>query len=143
PWPGGDWRLRDIVDYQLTAFQSIMLTMARHRDRFVKNFYTVLRRAATRKEPPYAFIIPPDQKDPAAATKMLNVLRFGLIEVQRAKAPFNVGPDPSPAGSYVILVAQPFGAFAKTLLELQKSPDRREYPGGPPERPYDAAAHTL
>ncbi|MBI3658560.1 MAG: peptidase M14 [Acidobacteria bacterium] len=143
PWLGGEWRLRDIVNYQLSAFSSIVSNMARYRERFVRTFFTVLKKAATRSEPSPAFVIPPDQKDPVAAAKMLNTLRFGLVEVHRAKAGFAVGVHSFPAGSYVIDTAQPFGAFAKTLMESQKYPDRRAYPGGPPEQPYDATAHTL
>ncbi|MCS6816838.1 MAG: M14 family metallopeptidase [Blastocatellia bacterium] len=143
PWPGGIWRLRDIVDYQLSAFFSLLQTAARHRDHFLWNFYRVGKRAVERKEPPFAFIIPPEQRDPAAARKLIEVLRFGLVEVWRARAAFEADGRTFPAGSLIIPLAQPYGAFAKALLERQRYPDLREYPGGPPKRPYDVTAHTL
>src|SRR6185295_8815745 len=36
-----------------------------------------------------------------------------------------------------------FAAMAREVLDVQKYPDLRQYPGGPPERPYDAAGWTL
>ena len=38
---------------------------------------------------------------------------------------------------------QEFAALAREVLDVQSYPDLRQYPGGPPERPYDAAGWTL
>jgi hypothetical protein len=141
-WPGGTWHLRDIVDYQLSATRALLDHAARNRDYWLRNFLEVNRRAAARTEP-YAFVLPADQKDPLATARLLQVMRMGAVEVQRARAPFTAAGKSYGPGSHVILMAQPFSAFAKSLLERQHYPDLREYPGGPPQRPYDVTAHTL
>ena len=48
-----------------------------------------------------------------------------------------------PAGTWVVPTDQEFAAMAREVLDVQKYPDLRQYPGGPPERPYDAAGWTL
>src|SRR5437762_10768636 len=57
------------------------------------------------------------------------------VEIEQAVGAFTADGVEYPKGSYVVRVAQPFGAFAKTMMEKQVYPDLREYPGGPPQRP--------
>jgi hypothetical protein len=75
--------------------------------------------------------------------RALNILRRGGVEVMRASKDFTAGGKKYAAGAHIIFMKQPYGAFAKALLESQVYPDLREYPGGPPKRPYDVTAHSL
>src|SRR6266496_2201190 len=67
----------------------------------------------------------------------------GVVEIRTALQSFSLQGQRHSAGTYVVVLRQPYASFAKTLLEPQHYPDRRLYPGGPPERPYDVTAHTL
>ncbi len=75
--------------------------------------------------------------------RLIAILKRGGVEITRATEEFVADGKTYPAGTYLVLMAQPYGAFAKTLLESQSYPELREYPGGPPKRPYDVTAHTL
>ena len=143
PWRGGRWTLRDIVSYQTEAAYALLDHAARERDRWLENFLAIGWRAV-RGWPdwPYAYVVPPRQ-DAAATATLLSILRRGRVEVRTAQAAFTVNGQRQPSGSYVVVLRQPYAAFAKTLLEPQRYPDRRLYPGGPPVAPYDVTAHTL
>jgi hypothetical protein len=131
PWLGGTWRLRDIIDYQLIAWDSCLYNAAIHREELLRNFYRVGVRQVARTEP-WGFVISQNQADPGATRKMIETLRFGQVEVGK-------GTD----GSAVVSMHQPYGGWAKSLLERQHYPEDRLYPGGPPKRPYDVTANTL
>ncbi len=145
PWPGGWWRLRDIVDYELTLSMSLVRTASLHKEDLLLNYYRMNKSAieTVDKGQPYAFVIPAAQGDLPTALKMIGILMYGGVEVHRAATEFVAGGRVYPAGSFVVLMAQPYKPYAWALLERQKYPDLREYPGGPPVPPYDNAGWTL
>lgn len=143
PYRAGDWRLRNIVDYGNTVAFAGMSHVAKYRVEWLENFYRIHADWVNRKSAPYAFIVPAGQRDPFEAREMLDILRIADVEIQKATAPFSAGGTEYASGSYVINLAQPYGAFAKTMLERQQYPDLRQFPGGPPKAPYDVTGHTL
>ena len=143
PWPGGRWSLRDIVTYQTDGAYALLGNAARYRARWLSNFLAVGSRAVRGwRGWPYAYVIPKGQDSIATAT-LLGILQRGQVEVRTALQPFTAAGERVAPGSFVMVMRQPYAAFAKALLEVQHYPDRRLYPGGPPERPYDVTAHTL
>ncbi len=143
PWPGGRWTLRDIVTYQTDGAYALLGNAARYRARWLSNFLVVGSRAVRGwRGWPYAYVVPRGQDSIATAT-LLGILQRGQVEIRSAVQAFTVAGERVSPGSFVIVLRQPYAAFAKALLEVQHYPDRRLYPGGPPERPYDVTAHTL
>ena len=143
PWMGGTWRMSDIVDYQIAAFFSIARNAADYRERYLQNFYTIASHSLKPEDAPYAYVLPAEQRDRAATARLVNTLRLGEVEIERATAPFAAGGKQYASGSYIVPLAQPYGRWAKTLLEVQHYPEIAQYPGGPLQRPYDVTAQTL
>ena len=148
-WPGGEWKLGNIVDYMQAGAFALMRNAARYRERWLRDFYLVGKDAVRERKSgePFAFLIPPISKTDSWQHEGLErieaILRRGGVEIAEAGATFDPGSEKYPAGTKIVLMAQPYGSFAKTLLERQRYPDLRQYPGGPPQRPYDVTAHTL
>lgn len=199
-WPGGEWKLANIVDYMQAGAFALMRNAARYRERWVRDFYRVGKEAVRERKPgeAFAFLIPPvetPQTSRVGATRQKRgaldenpandfggsirqlrrefadvpsfvsaqrrktfgssvwrteglarleaILKRGGVEIIEAKAEFLADDVKYPSGTKIIFMAQPYGAFAKTLLERQHYPDLRQYPGGPPQRPYDVTAQTL
>jgi hypothetical protein len=148
-WPGGTWGIGDIVKYQTAASWALLVEAARDRQGWLESYADMGDRAlgtlpAWGKDPwPSAFVIPKAQADTQALQRLVWTLQHGQVEIRQSTGPVSAGSTSYPAGSYVVLVRQPFGAYAKALLERQRYPDLHEYPGGPPKAPYDVTAHTL
>jgi hypothetical protein len=144
-WPGGWWRARDIVNYELEAARSLVMLLHRQRDRFVRDKIQLAQRQidSGAEGAPFAYIVPIEQRDPGSAVELLHVLRRGGVEVHEARSVFQVAGRSYPIGTRLVLMAQPYRAHAKDLLEVQRYPDRRRGAGGPPAAPYDLAGWTL
>jgi len=144
PWPGGVWTLADIVRYQAASAMALLDQVSRNRERWLRTSWQVLDRAS-RGWPgwPWAFVIPTAGQNDMALGTLLEILRHAQVEVRAALAPFTLGFERFFPGTYVVVLRQPYAAFAKALLARELYPDLHQYPGGPPQRPYDVTAHDL
>jgi uncharacterized membrane protein len=145
PWEGGWWRLRDAVDYMITASVSVLDVAAKYKNDLLFNRYQAARdvMAQYSEGPPYAFFIPQDQRDPVAAAEMLRRLAFNDIDIKQLASGVVVDGVTHAAGTWVIPMSQPNANFARQLFAVQEYPDLREYPAGPPDQPYDVSGWTL
>jgi hypothetical protein len=143
PWKGGAWTLRDIIEYDLIAARAFLDHAAKYREPLLRDYLAINRRTVQRTEPPWAFVFPTEQTDPATATELLQTLERGAVRVDEAIDEISADGVTYPVGTRVVRLDQPAGNFAKTLLEIQHYPELRKWPGGPPLPPYDISGHTL
>ncbi|HET9227170.1 MAG TPA: M14 family metallopeptidase [Thermoanaerobaculia bacterium] len=145
PWPGGWWRLRDIVEYELIATRAFLEAGAEYRESILFNFYRMANEAITRggSEPPYAWIVPAGQRDPVAAALLVDLMIRHGVQVQRAESPVTLGRQVWPAGTYFIPAAQPYRQFLLTMLRSQRYPEVIPFEGGPIMAPYDVTSWSL
>jgi hypothetical protein len=145
PWKPGWWHLRDAVDYMEIGSLATIEYASKYKDSLLMNRYRAGRDqiAAGSTEPPYAYVFPQDQRDPVAAVELLRRLAFGGVRVSQLTDAETIDGVLYPAGTWIVPTDQEFAAMAREVLDVQHYPDLRQYPGGPPERPYDAAGWTL
>ncbi|MEJ2187734.1 MAG: M14 family metallopeptidase, partial [Gemmatimonadota bacterium] len=145
PWKGGWWRLKDAVDYMMTASEAALEYAAKYRAEILYNKYQAGRDAIAefKAQPPYAYVVPQKQRDPMAAVALLKRLAFNGIRVDQLSKPVAMDGMTYPAGTWVIPMDQEFAELSKAVLVVQHYPDLRQYPEGPPAQPYDAAGWTL
>lgn len=145
PWKGGWWRLKDAMQYMQTASIAVLDYAAKYKETLLFNKYqsaqTTIERY--REEPPYAYLIPQKQRDPARPVELLRRLAFNGIKISQLDREMTVEGIGYPKGTWVIPMDQEFAALARQVLEVQEYPDLRESPDGPLEQPYDAAGWTL
>ncbi|MEP6618739.1 MAG: M14 metallopeptidase family protein [bacterium] len=145
PWAGGWWRIKDAMDYMETGSLAVLDYATKYREELLYNRYQAGRNAIQRyrKDPPYAYVVPRAQHDPVAAAEMMRRLAFNGIRISELQRDASIDGASYPKGTWVIPMDQEYAELVRQLFEAQDYPDLREYPGGPPEQPYDAAGWTL
>jgi zinc carboxypeptidase len=133
-WPGGEWRLRDITNYMTTGAFLLLRHAAENRAGWLQRFYAVGKEAVRPRGAGELW-----GYEITGTNRSYLFLDYALqkagVEVENCE-----GPDQSV--SKVVKLAQPYGGFAKALLELQRYPDLRDA-SGHPIAPYDVTAHSL
>ncbi|SDQ13099.1 M14 family metallopeptidase [Flagellimonas zhangzhouensis] len=144
-WKGGESHFRDAVDYMLTATWATLDLAADRKSDYLYNIYRMGKDAIKKgdTEGLFAYVIDKNQWDSFEAVNLINVLLRGGIEVEQATKDFTVGDKKYEKGSYVIYTGQAFRPYLIDLMEKQNYPTRFQYPGGPPDTPYDLAGWTL
>jgi len=132
PWKGGDWRLRDILDYERIASDALLEACANLKDDLLRNRARMANASIQAGDPTTYYRIPAHQTDPVAGARLAHLLAENGAEVKVAKD-----------GSFLVPTAQPLGRFVKEMMEPQRYPEIRPIAGAPPIAPYDVAAWTL
>jgi hypothetical protein len=148
PWPGGWWRLRDIVDRQKVSAWATLDLAARNKETVLWNAYQKAKRQTERgaQGKPVAYAIPALQHDPLTAVKLINKLLVQGVEIKQSPKGFATSDGAIyPAGSYVVSLAQPKMGLIRYLLGRTFYPDNEwtRNRDGSPMRPYDMATDTM
>jgi hypothetical protein len=147
PWPGGWWRLRDIVEQQKISAWATLDLAARFREKVLRNAYLKAKRQTERgaRGTPSAYVISREQHDLLTALKLVEKLLVQGVEVHRSLKEFKGGSTQYPVGSFVVFLAQPKRGVVKTLLGRTLYPDDvwTRQQDGTPIRPSDTATDTM
>ena len=145
PWPGGWWKLGDLVAYEKSSTYSIINTAAKHKEEIL-TFRNDMCRKEVKKgmtEAPYYYLIPKNQYDPGEMVRLVKLLMEHGVQVYETGDRVKMGDQEAMPGDVVIPLAQPYRAFIKEVMEKQVYPVRHYTPGGEIMKPYDITSWSL
>ncbi|HYB65012.1 MAG TPA: M14 family zinc carboxypeptidase [Steroidobacteraceae bacterium] len=118
------WSARDNVNYNETALLAALDDVAQQSQQLLRNYYLKGLHSWQRglEQPPFGFLVPDGQGDPARVAQLVALLMKQGIEVQRASAPFTLKEGTFAAGTYVVRLDQPYRDYAVDLLTPQDYP---------------------
>jgi Zinc carboxypeptidase len=170
-WQGGEWKLRDITNTMTTCAFLLLKHAAGNRAHWLQRFYSIGKDAVRPRHNGelFGFVLPSGtfarqtlfankeavqqslDRDSKRSNKgdnssqgtqrMIRILKRAGVDVDQVT---NVRASGVTQDDSVVLIRldQPYGAFAKALLESQTYPHLIGRDGHP-QQPYDVTAHTL
>jgi hypothetical protein len=134
PWPGGRWRLRDIMDYELIVSSAALETVSKFRQELLRGVATMATQAVQSAAAEVCWRIPiEDQRDPVTAARLVALLLEHGVEVR-------INSD---AKVFLVPTAQPYGRFVDEMMGIQRYPEVRPAANSGILEPYDVAAWSL
>jgi Zinc carboxypeptidase len=130
-WHGGEWHLRDITNTMTTCAFFLLKHAAENRDAWLKRFYAIGKEAVRPRKTGEVWGYRLSNEPGYNESKLEKILARAQVEVGRSH-------DTTP----IISLAQPYGGFARAVLEERFYPDQRNS-AGHPIAPYDVTAHNL
>jgi hypothetical protein len=147
PWQGGWWRLRDVVEQQKISAYGTLKAAAKFRELILRNMHRKASNSIRRglEEPPYAFIIKPEQHDELVAYKLLKMLMDMGVEVCRSQREFVADGVAYPRGTHVVFASQHCRPYVVSLLKrtFYHLGAFSKYSDGTPVVPYDLSTYTV
>ena len=145
PWPGGDWKLSDIVEYEIVSTESILKTSYLHKKEILKfrNDLCIKQVELGNSQAPYYYILPLEQHDKSELVKLVNLLREHGVNVYSLEKEVYFGNIRFSKGDIVVPLSQAYRSFIKEVMEDQEYPVRHYTPGGDVIKPYDIASWSL
>ncbi|MFS8085586.1 MAG: M14 family zinc carboxypeptidase, partial [Acidobacteriota bacterium] len=128
-WQGGEWHLRDITNHMTTAAFFLLKHAAQNRVHWLQRFYEIEKEAVRPRKSGelFGFVFDPGGM---GSETLRGVFEQAGVSVSAVDS------------GYLVRIDQPYGLFAKAMLEAQHYPDLRDQKGNPIQ-PYDVTAHTL
>jgi hypothetical protein len=133
PWPGGRWRLRDIMDYERIASDALLESCSDHRRDFLRGSVAMALEAIKAGSPDEYYRIEAEQRDPVTSARLAHLMAEHGVDVRMT----------ADGKAFAINTAQPYGRFVSEMLGVQRYPKVKATAGASIITPYDVAAWSL
>ena len=133
PWPGGIWRIRDIMDYERIASDALLEACTNYRGDILSAVSMMAMDAVKLGAPGEYYRVATEQRDPTSAAHLAHLMQENGVEVLYSTS----------EKAYYMPTAQPYERFVMEMLGTQRYPKVKLVAGPNIVPPYDMTAWSL